>query len=321
MIITITLNPAIDQTIVLPRFVHGDTLRVRSTRMDPGGKGINVSRVVHELGGHSLAMGFAPGGMGRYIEAMLRQSDIECDFVHTEGETRTNITILDESRHVNTILSDPGPPTESSAVRDLMARLRKRVHRGDWIVLAGSLPPPINPSLYYEITCAARDAGAHVTVDADGASLAAAISGKPELVKANRRELERLLGRHFDDEASTLQGACEVHAMGVPTVAVTRGREGAVAIESGSPLKAWRGQAPRIKAVSAVGSGDSFLGAAVLTLEQGGSLEEALRMGVASGSATVLNPGTELCRRDDVDKLLTKVKVQRMESPAVLSPA
>jgi 6-phosphofructokinase 2 len=142
------------------------------------------------------------------------------------------------------------------------------------------------------------------------------------MVKGNRRELERLLGRHFDDEASTLRGACEVHAMGVPTVAVTRGREGAVAVKGNSRhVQAWRGQAPRVRAVSAVGSGDAFLAAAVLTLDKGGSLEDALRMGVASGSATVLNPGTELCRNEDVERLLQRVKVQRLESVPVLSPA
>lgn len=112
MIVTVTLNPAIDQTLVLDRFVAGDTLRVRSSRFDPGGKGINVSRVVRELGGQTVAMGFAPGGLGRYIEQTLKSEGIECDFVHTKGETRTNITIMDETRHMQTILSDPGPETD-----------------------------------------------------------------------------------------------------------------------------------------------------------------------------------------------------------------
>ena len=109
MIVTVTLNPAIDQTLVLPRFMAGDTIRVRSSRFDPGGKGINVSRVINELGGESVAMGFAPGGLGRYIEQTLEAQGVETDFIHTRGETRTNITILDESRHMHTILSDPGP--------------------------------------------------------------------------------------------------------------------------------------------------------------------------------------------------------------------
>jgi len=142
MIITVTLNPAIDHTLVLPKFVAGDTIRVKSVRSDPGGKGINVSRVIHELGGESLAMGFAPGGLGRYIEQTLNSQGIPCDFLHTKGEVRTNITILDESRHINTILSDPGPETDLKYVAELKTRLRKRLSPGDWLVIAGSIPPP-----------------------------------------------------------------------------------------------------------------------------------------------------------------------------------
>ena len=126
MIITLTLNPAIDQTLVVPKFVAGDTIRVKSSRFDPGGKGINVSRVIHELGGTSIAMGFAPGGLGQFIEDTLEKQGIQTDFVHTAGETRTNITLLDESRHIHTILSDPGPTIDSRAMQDLRKRLRKR---------------------------------------------------------------------------------------------------------------------------------------------------------------------------------------------------
>ena len=142
MIVTVTLNPAIDQTLVLDRFVAGDTLRVRSSRFDPGGKGINVSRVVKELGGQTVAMGFAPGGLGRYIEQTLRSEGIECDFVHTKGETRTNITIMDETRHMQTILSDPGPETEGRFVEQLLTKLRKRLKANDWLGGGGGGPAP-----------------------------------------------------------------------------------------------------------------------------------------------------------------------------------
>ena len=312
MIITITLNPAIDQTLVLPKFVAGDTLRVKSSRFDPGGKGINVSRVVKELGGDTIAMGFAPGGLGRYIEQTLETQEIPCDFVHTQGETRTNITILDESRHVNTILSDPGPQTDPRSVDELLSRLRKRLQPGDWLVLAGSIPPPIDPAIYARIIGAAKDSGAHSVLDADGPALAAGVGARPEMVKGNRRELERLLSRHLDDEESTLEAAREVHAAGVPTVVVTRGREGAVAVSDGTCL---RGVAPRVRAVSAVGSGDAFLAGVVLTLSRGGGIEDALRLGIASGTAAVLTPGTELCHRREVDILLPRVKVEATEQP------
>ncbi|HSP54177.1 MAG TPA: hexose kinase, partial [Dehalococcoidia bacterium] len=244
MIITVTLNPAIDQTLVLPKFVAGDTIRVKSSRFDPGGKGINVSRVINELGGQSVAMGFAPGGLGRYIEQTLESHGIATDFVHTRGETRTNITILDESRHINTILSDPGPPTDARYVDELRSRLRNRLRPGDWLVLAGSIPPPLDAHVYTEILREAAQIGAHTVLDADGEALSAGAEACPEMVKGNRRELERLLGRHLDDETSTLEAAVQVHDRGIQRVVVTRGREGAVASTNEMLL---RGVAPRVR--------------------------------------------------------------------------
>lgn len=318
MIITVTLNPAIDQTLVVSKFVAGDTIRVQSSRFDPGGKGINVSRVINQLGGESIAMGFAPGGLGRYIEQTLENEGIECDFVHTKGETRTNITIVDESRHMQTILSDPGPSTNLEAVASLKRRLRRRLHEGDWLVLAGSIPPPLSADLYAELISDAKEMGAHTVLDADGAALVAGVEASPEIVKGNRRELERLLDRHLDDEASTIEAARQVHKAGVPTVVVTRGREGAIAVYNTKKL---RGVAPRVRAVSAIGSGDAFLAGVVLTLSQGGSIEDAMRLGIASGTAAVLTLGTEPCRRREVDILLPRVKVQPVTSEKAASRA
>ncbi len=312
MIITVTLNPAIDHTLVLPKFVAGDTIRVKSVRSDPGGKGINVSRVIHELGGESLAMGFAPGGLGRYIKQTLNSQGIPCDFLHTKGEVRTNITILDESRHMNTILSDPGPETDPKYLDELKTRLRKRLHPGDWLVIAGSIPPPLDATIYTDLIELAAEMGAHTVLDADGAALAAGAAAHPDMLKGNRRELERLLGRHLDDEESTLNGARQVHDSGVNQVVVTRGREGALAVADSQFL---RGVAPRVRAVSAVGSGDAFLAGVVLTLSKGGDMKEALRLGIASGTASVLFPGTELCRRREVDILMPRVRVQPIEHP------
>ncbi len=317
MILTVTLNPAVDQTKVLDRFVSGDTLRVKVSRTDAGGKGINVSRVVAELGAESVALGFAAGGLGRYVEQALKNEGVECDFVHTKGETRTNITILDESRHENTILSDRGPQTDPRSVDKLLGKLRKRLEPGDWLVVAGSIPPPLSPQVYGDIITLAREQGAHTVLDADGPALAAGVKAKPEMVKGNRRELERLLGRHLDDETSTLEAARDVWSMGVTRAVVTRGRHGAIAMcDEGC----WRGVAPKVRAVSAVGSGDAFLAGIVLTLSRGGTMEEALRLGVAAGTACVLTPGTELCHSREVGLLQPRVKVQPIEvEPALVT--
>jgi 1-phosphofructokinase len=315
MIITVTLNPAIDQTLVVPKFVAGDTIRVKSSRFDPGGKGINVSRVINELGGESIAMGFAPGGLGRYLEQTLEGQGIDTDFVHTRGETRTNITILDESRHVHTILSDPGPTIDKDSIQSLRRRIKRRLQPGDWLVLAGSIPPPMTGEIYAELIHEAADIGAHTVLDADGIAMKTGTLAHPEMVKGNRRELERLVGRHLDDEPSTLAAADEIQKTGVHTVVVTRGREGAVAMTDARCL---RGVAPRVRAVSAVGSGDALLAGVVLTLSRGGTMDEAMRLGIASGTATVLTQGTEICRRREVDILLPRVKVQEI---AVQVPA
>jgi len=146
--------------------------------------------------------------------------------------------------------------------------------------------------------------------------MAAGVAARPEMVKGNRRELERLLGRHLGDEESTLQAARELRAMAIRMAVVTRGREGAIAVSDDGP---WRGQAPRVRAVSAVGSGDAFLAGVVFTLSQGGTTEEALRLGVAAGTACVLTPGTELCHRREVDLIEPRVKVQRIEPQPALA--
>ena len=310
MIYTVTLNPAIDQTLVLDKFVAGDTLRVKSSRFDPGGKGINVSRVIQELGGESVAMGFTMGGLGRYMEGTLRDTGIECDFVHSKGEMRTNITILDESRHVNTILSDRGPATDHKYFDQLMKKLDKRLKAQDWLVIAGSIPPPLSGEVYADMITMARGRWAHTVLDADGEALAAGVAAKPEIVKGNRRELERLLGRHLDDEESTLEAAHMLREMSVRTAVITRGKSGAIAM---SDEGIWRGVAPRVRAVSAVGSGDAFLAGVVLTLSRGESLPQAMRLGVAAGTAVVLTPGTELCHRREVNLLTARVKVQQIE--------
>ena len=316
MIFTVTLNPAIDQTLVLERFVAGDTLRVKSSRFDPGGKGINVSRVVRELGGESVAMGFAPGGLGRYIEQTLKAQGVKCDFVRTKGEARTNITIIDESRHMHTILSDPGPQTADRFAEQLLSKLRKRLHANDWLVVAGSIPPPLSPDIYAEMITMSREHWVHTVLDADGPALVSGVTARPDMVKGNRRELERLLGRRLGDESSSLEAAEVLRGMGVRMAVVTRGREGAVAV---SDEGSWRSVAPRVRAVSAGGSGAGFLAGPVLPLNRGDHMEDALRLGVAAGTACVLTPGTELCRRREVDILQPRVKVQRIEPQPALA--
>ena len=315
MIITVTLNPAIDQTLVLERLTTGDTNRVRDSRIDPGGKGINVSRVLRELGRESLAAGLAPGSLGRFIEHSLLDQGILCDFVHTRGQTRTNLTVVDEAAHETTLLSYRGPETDPRHIQTLMTRLRRYLSSDDWLVIAGSIPPPIETKEYVRLIELGHQRGVRTVLDADAEALAAGLTGKPDLAKANHHEVERLLGRTLEDDDALLKAAEDMRAAGAATAIVTAGARGAVAVGEEGVWWAWP---PAIVVVSAVGAGDALLAGLLLKLEEGAGMEEALRLGTAAGAAACLTPGTQLCHQEDVARLLPEVRVEqiRQGSPA-----
>ena len=309
MIITVTLNPAVDQNLELERLIPGDTNRVLDSRIDPGGKGINVSRVLRELGRESLAAGLAPGSLGRFIEHSLLEQGILCDFVHTRGQTRTNLTVVDESAHETTVLSYRGPEVDPRHLQTLESRLRRFISAGDWLVVAGSIPPPIEPEVYARLIQLGRQLGAHTVLDADAEALAAGLTGQPDLVKSNHHEAERLLGTSLKDDTKLLEAAEAMRNAGAATAIITAGSRGAVAVgEEG----AWWSWPPQTEVVSAVGAGDALLAGLLMKLEEGAGMEEALRWGTAAGAAACLTQGTQLCRRDDFTKLLPDVRVEQI---------
>ncbi len=313
MIVTVTLNPAVDQALVLEHLMLGDTNRVRDSRIDPGGKGINVSRVLRELGRESLATGLAPGSLGRFIEHSLLESGILCDFVHTRGQARTNLTLMDESTHETTLLSYRGPETDPRHISTLETRLRRYLSAEDWLVVAGSIPPPIEAHEYARLIELGRHQGAHTVLDADAEALAAGLRGRPDIVKANHHEAERLLGRPLDDDDALLRAAEEMAEAGGGTAIISAGGRGLVAVADGDVWWAWP---PPTDVVSSVGAGDALLAGLLLMLEDGAGMEEALRWGTAAGAAACLAPGTQLCARNAVETMLRNVRVELVHSRA-----
>ena len=313
MIITVTLNPAVDQTLVLERLNLGDTNRVRDSRIDPGGKGINVSRVLRELGRESMATGLAPGTLGRFVEHSLLELGILCDFVHTRGQTRTNLTVMDESTHETTLFSYRGPEIDPRHLHTLETRLRRYLGPNDWLVIAGSIPPPIEPDAYPRLLNLAHQSGSHTVLDADAEALAAGLTGRPEIVKTNHHEAERLLGRSLVSDELLLGAADEMRAAGAATAIITAGGRGAVMV---SEAAAWWCRSPETTVVSSVGAGDALLAGLLYQLEDGKGIEEALRWGVAAGAATCLQPGTQLCKQEDVLRLLPTVEIEQIRSPS-----
>jgi 1-phosphofructokinase len=309
VIVTVTLNPAVDQTLTLDQLTLGDTNRVRDSRIDPGGKGINVSRVLRELGRESLATGFAPGSLGRFVEHSLLELGILCDFVHTRGQTRTNLTLVDDASHETTLLSYRGPEMDPRHVQTLETRLRRYISSGDWLVVAGSIPPPLDPWVYARLIELGRQRGAHTVLDADADALVAGLSARPDIVKLNHHEAERLLGTAVESDQALVEAADAMRDAGAETAVVTAGSRGAVAISGDG---AWRAWAPETEVVSSVGAGDALLGGMLYKLEEGGSLEEALRWGTAAGVAACLTSGTQLCRQSELVSLLPNVRVEQI---------
>ncbi len=312
MIITITLNPAIDQTIEIERLVVGDTNRVVANRFDIGGKGINVARVLKELHYEPIAMGFGVGELGRMIEDQLLDSGIGCDFVYIPGETRTNLTILDRSTHTHTVMSGPGETVSEREHAQFLQRLRRRLRRDSWLVIAGSIPPPGDPSVYVQLILAAQHEGALVGLDADGPVVHAVLEAgvRPALVKVNEHELERLIGAPVASERDAIAGAEQMRAYGVPNVIVTRGADPAIALTSAGDYRVY---VPHVQVESAVGAGDAFLAGVLLGLKRGDGWERALALGAAAGSACCLAHGTQLCREIDVTRLRPQAYIERLE--------
>lgn len=309
VIITVTLNPAIDETVELDRFVEGDTNRVASIRRDIGGKGINVARVLKELGYEPLAMGFAPGDLGRMIEDTLRDENIGVDFTFLDGVTRTNITILDRSKHRHTVLSAAGPYAHPDDIEEMIANVRRRIRPDTWLVLAGSLPPPCTGEVYARLVQEAERAGALTALDADGVVVRQVLEygGRPTLIKVNHHELERVHGDPTETEDEVFEAAETIHHMGVAAVVVTRGTLGSVAL---TPDADYRISAPEVEVVSAVGAGDAFLAAMLLGLRRNEGWEHALRRGAAASVACCLMPGSAECRAQDVQRLADEVVVK-----------
>lgn len=308
MIITLTLNPAIDETVEVDRFGEGDTNRVGAIRRDIGGKGINVARVLKELGYEPLASGFAPGNLGRMIEDTLVDSGIGTELVTFAGETRTNINIIDRATHSITVLAATGPDVPPEAVAQLRERLLRRIRADTWLVLAGSIPPPLDPSLLIELISAVQERGGATALDADGPVVAAVLKSdvRPTLLKLNDHELERLQGSPLESGEAVLAATHELQSRGVPNVVITRGQYGAIAVTAEGDFRALP---PAVEVRSAVGAGDGFLAGLLLGLKRGRGWTGALALATAAGSAVCLTPGTALCTAAQVEELLPLITV------------
>lgn len=298
MVCTVTLNPALDCYFAPERLVPGEVNRYGELRVLPGGKGVNVSLLLHGLGEETLAMGIAAGFTGRELEAMLEQAGCRCAFFYLpQGYTRLNLKIEPAGRP-ETALNGEGPDIPEETLAQLEQRLAAVLREGDFLVLSGSLPACLSPGTYARL---ARTVPRHVEVvlDAAGPALEAGLKARPFLVKPNLEELSALLGRPLKGEKEILQGARRLQRMGARNVLVSMGKRGALLV-TGEGRLLCRGALPG-REVSSVGAGDSMVAGFLHGWMQSGKMETALDWGTAAGAATAFRRG--IASGEEVERL------------------
>jgi 6-phosphofructokinase 2 len=300
-ILTLTVNPALDVSTSTDRVVSDHKLRCGPSHLDPGGGGVNVARVVQRLGGQVLAIYTAGGPTGEAYRQLIEAERVPTLVVPIAGSTRESFTVDEMATGKQFRFVLQGPELSELEWRACLALVAESIPVGGYVVASGSLPPGVPEDFYARVARLTREHDARCIVDASGPALAEALAEGVFLIKPSRRELGEFLGTSLDSDQSQVEAASALVARGsAEFVALTLGGAGAV-LASGAGII--RLQVPRVQVRSTVGAGDSFLGAFVLRIAQGHGAEAAFRAAVAAGSATAMTPATELCHRDDVERL------------------
>lgn len=310
MIYTVTLNPAVDRELTIDEFAFDTVLRARAARVDCGGKGFNVSRMLASLGSKSVALGFAGGKSGELLAQMLTALNIETAFTWIEGETRTNVSVVTEQHNRYLKVNEAGPTVSEAAQASLLKQIEQLVQPGDWWVLAGSLPPGVPQSVYARMVGLIQTGGGQVILDTSGAALVDGCEERPFLVKPNDAEASSLSGLPIHSAEDAVAAAKKVQQLGPQNVVISLGKAGAIFSDAQT---AWQATSPSIEERNPIGAGDSMVGGLVHGLSQGQSVAEAMRWGIACGAATASMAGTAVGSLSMVEALQKQVKIKQFK--------
>lgn len=309
MIFTVTLNPAVDRELTVADIVFNTVLRASEWRVDCGGKGFNVARMLKSLGTPSVALGFAAGKSGELLQDMLEALEIDTEFIWVEGETRTNVSIVSNENDRYVKVNEPGPTITEADLAQLAYKIRERVQPGDWWVLAGSLPPGVPKDCYTEMIHIIQSAGGRVFLDTSGEALEQSCGAGPKLVKPNDEEAREMTGLPVETPAEIAAAGAAIQKTGPENVVISMGKKGAMLVSDG---QAWLASSPKIVERNPIGAGDSMVAGMVWGLSQGGSMQDALCKGIACGAATASQNGTAVGTLEQVQELLGKVQLSEV---------
>ncbi len=305
-ILTLTLNPALDVSTAVAHVVPGEKLRCGAPALTPGGGGLNVSRAIHALGGQSLALVALGGATGEQMAGLLQAMGLQVQMLRSPGETRQSLSVTETASGQQYRFLLPGPDWSEADQAQVFARLAQVARPGGYAVISGSQPPGVPAD--FPARLAAALPGMAVVLDTSGRALAQAVAQPiPGLavLRMDSAEAEALAGGPLASPKDSADFAARLVARGVAkAVLIARGAEGNVLVTKGLRQMA---RAPKVKVASAVGAGDSFVAGLVLALAQGQDLPQALRHATTCAAAAVMTPATELCRAEDVARLLPMV--------------
>jgi 1-phosphofructokinase family hexose kinase len=316
VILTVTLNAAIDRTIAVPNFRLARRHRAVESRTVAGGKGINVARALTLLGRPVIASGFVGGPTGSRVLEQLREESVLTDFTRIAAETRINLAVIDPTSGDQTEINERGPAVSPVEVKKLFERIGYLASGAKVCVLAGSLPPGSGNDLYARLIADLGRRGVPVVLDAEGEAMLAGIRAGASMVTPNEREAEELVGQEFADGSDLAAGLHELVRLGAAEAAITRPEGCVAAVGEGSERRLLEVHTEPLEPVSTVGSGDAFLAGYVAARYDERSPEECLAYGVACGAESTQHFGAGTVDRNQVERLLGEVAVHDLEVPA-----
>jgi len=310
-VVTVTLNPAMDKTITLETFKLGELNRVKQNPLvDPGGKGINVAKVLQGFGADVVATGFIAGDSGKKLENKVNELGVKSDFTDVMGgEVRTNLKVVDTSTNQTTEINEPGFSVTEKAEALLKDKIINLLDNASFLILSGSLPNGIEADVYQQYIEIAKQKGVKVILDADGLSLKQGIEAQPYAIKPNLFELEQYTGKDLTDTDAIIAAGKSILAKGVELICISLGEEGAIFLTSKEgyhilPIK--------ITPKSVVGAGDSMVATLAYSYLQQFSLVDAAKYATAAGTVTATKEGTTVCTLDEVEHTHSKLQALQL---------
>jgi 1-phosphofructokinase family hexose kinase len=306
LILTLTVNPAIDRNVTADHLVFEDRAYILATSESAGGRGINASRVIHSFGGSTAAIVPSGGKTGARFEKMLEGCGFPVHIVQIRSEIRANLTISDKTG-LTLKLNELGPPIADNEIERLETMVRQRLKGASWLLICGSLPPGVSPALYSRLIASAREHEVKTLLDTDGEPLREGVEAGPTVVAPNHQEAERLLNRALLTRSNFVEAVNRMRQMGAESVILSLGSRGAMGAAKESIFEAIP---PRIDVVCPIGAGNALVAAFAWAMSGKDDFADALRWAVAAGTASAALPGVTFASLDRTREIYQRVEVR-----------